>query len=149
MNASATTQRILIWMTLILIAIFSVGYACMMGFFPPPAPSMGASDVLALYTANNTEFRVGVVLCLLSGGFLLREQRLALCFCRQTRIDAGCGKLHGRRLTGRRCCFIGGQGWRRKNCTKRQGRNQPLSKLHKVNPQIITAICMTFCSRTR
>ena len=71
MYTNATTQRILIWMTLIMIAIFGVGYAGMMGFCPPPEPSLGASEVVALYKTNNMEFRVGVVLCLLSGGFLL------------------------------------------------------------------------------
>ena len=70
MMTSIGAQRIMIWLTLTLIALFSVGYL-MMGFFPPPPPTSTAQEILALYSANNLEFRIGVVICLFSGAFLL------------------------------------------------------------------------------
>jgi hypothetical protein len=69
-TCNANTQRILIWLTLILIVIYGVGYL-MLGFFPPPEPSLDAGQVQHLYAAHNTRFRIGIVLCLFSGAFLL------------------------------------------------------------------------------
>jgi hypothetical protein len=66
----ARTQRALIWLTLILIAIFSAGYM-MLGFFPPPEPTATAEQIKELYASHNMQSRVGVVLCLFSGAFLL------------------------------------------------------------------------------
>lgn len=70
MFISAQTQRQLIWISIILSVIFSIGYV-MTGFFPPPRPLLDAAEVAGLYQSDNLQLRVGVVLCLLSGGFLM------------------------------------------------------------------------------
>ena len=69
MNASH--QRILIWVGVALSVVFFYGYAGLMGFFPPPAPGLPAADVAQLYAAHSMQFRIGVALMLISGGFLL------------------------------------------------------------------------------
>ena len=70
MFISAQTQRQLIWLSVALSVIFSIGYV-MTGFFPPPRPLLGADAVAELYRSDNLQLRVGVVLCLLSGSFLM------------------------------------------------------------------------------
>lgn len=70
MFISAQTQRQLIWLSIALSVIFSIGYV-MTGFFPPPSPLLNADEVTALYASDNLRLRLGVVLCLLSGGFLM------------------------------------------------------------------------------
>lgn len=66
---SEKTQIILIWLTLVFGIIYWIGYAYFLGFFPPPEPLMDTESVLALYSAENVKFRIGVVLMLISGGF--------------------------------------------------------------------------------
>lgn len=70
MFISAKSQRHLIWISVALSLIFSLGYV-MTGFFPPPKPTLGAAEVAELYASDNLRLRIGVVLCLLSGGFLM------------------------------------------------------------------------------
>jgi hypothetical protein len=65
------TQRFLVWLTLALMAVFMVAYVGLMRFFPPPPANLPADQVAALYRAHNVQFRVGVILGLISGGFLL------------------------------------------------------------------------------
>jgi hypothetical protein len=65
------TQRFLVWLTLALTVVFSVAYVGLMRFFPPPAANLPADQVAELYRAHNVQFRVGVILGLISGGFLL------------------------------------------------------------------------------
>lgn len=70
MFISAATQRQLIWISIALSVTFSIGYV-MTGFFPPPKPLLSAEEVTAMYQAHNLQTQLGVVLCLLSGGFLM------------------------------------------------------------------------------
>jgi hypothetical protein len=67
----ASHQRTLIWIGVVLSIIYCYGYAGLMGFFPPPEPGLPASDVATLYAAHGMQFRIGVALMLISGGFLL------------------------------------------------------------------------------
>jgi hypothetical protein len=69
--AGIRTQRFLVWLALVLMVLFSVAYIGLMRFFPPPAANLSADQVAALYRAHNIEFRVGVILGLIAGGFLL------------------------------------------------------------------------------
>ena len=68
---TATSQRVLIWMGLAMSMIWFGAYALLMGFFPPPPPSMPAVQVVELYTQHITQFRIGVVLTLVFCGFNL------------------------------------------------------------------------------
>ena len=67
----ARNQKTLLWLGAVMAAIFSFGYAGMIGFFPPPAPDLSAAAVAELYAQSNIQLRLGVMLCLLSGGFYL------------------------------------------------------------------------------
>jgi hypothetical protein len=69
--ASVTSQRVLVWMTIALGVIFAISYMGLMGFFPPPPADLPAEDVVALYSAHNIRFRIGVIFGLISGGFIL------------------------------------------------------------------------------
>lgn len=70
MFISGKSQRHIIWLSIALSVIFSIGYV-MTGFFPPPPPTLSADEVAALYQSDNMQLRVGVVLCLFSGAFLM------------------------------------------------------------------------------
>lgn len=69
MNARA--QRVLIWTGLVLALVYCYGYAYLMNFFPPPSPTLPAEAVAQLYAEHNMQFRVGIALMLVSGGFFL------------------------------------------------------------------------------
>lgn len=68
---STKSQKALIWAGVILSLIYFGGYALLMGFLPPPSPSMGAAEVARMYSQNILQFRIGVVLMVISGGFYL------------------------------------------------------------------------------
>ena len=68
---SARGQRWMIWVGLALSVVFVYGYVFLMGFFPPPAPTLSAIEVAKLYSEHSLQFRIGVALMLMSGGFLL------------------------------------------------------------------------------
>jgi len=70
-HASIRAQRMLIWLALILGAIFMIAYVGLMQFFPPPPANLPADQVAELYRAHNIRFRIGVILGLVSGGFLM------------------------------------------------------------------------------
>ncbi len=65
------SQKGMLWAGLVLAGMYSFGYAVLMGFYPPPAPTLNAAEVLSLYTASNMQFRIGVALMLIGGGFNL------------------------------------------------------------------------------
>jgi hypothetical protein len=69
--AGIRTQRFLIWLSLALMALFSVAYIGLIRFFPPPPADLPAEQVAALYRDHNVQLRVGVILGLISGGFLV------------------------------------------------------------------------------
>ena len=64
----AKSQKAMIWAGVFLSAIYGLGYV-LMGFFPPPSPTLGAAEVLKLYATNLTQFRIGVMLMVIGGGF--------------------------------------------------------------------------------
>ena len=68
---NARSQKGMLWAGVILASVYGFGYAVLMGFYPPPAPTLGADEVLRLYTENNMQFRIGVALMLICGGFNL------------------------------------------------------------------------------
>jgi hypothetical protein len=70
-STTIRAQRFLLWLSLISAAIFFFSWAWMMGFFPPPSPSLPADQVVALYSQHIIRFRVGVVLALICGAFMM------------------------------------------------------------------------------
>lgn len=68
--ANIRAQRVLVWMTMILMSIFGLGWIGLMQTFPPPAADLPASEVVKIYAEHNVRFRIGVILALISGGFL-------------------------------------------------------------------------------
>ncbi len=69
--ASVRSQRVLVWMTIVLGIVFAISYMGLMGFFPPPPADLPADDVVPLYAEHNIRFRIGVIFGLISGGFIL------------------------------------------------------------------------------
>lgn len=69
--ANVRSQRILVWTTIVLGIVFAISYMWLIGFFPPPPANLPADEVAELYSANNIRFRIGVILALISGAFIL------------------------------------------------------------------------------
>jgi hypothetical protein len=70
-NASAGTQRMLIWLALGMAGVYFVSLIFLMQIFPPPAPNMSAAQVAQIYAHSNMRFRAGVAVAIISGGFYL------------------------------------------------------------------------------
>jgi hypothetical protein len=70
-RASIGTQRFMMWLAIALTLVFAVAWVGLMGFFPPPRADLAADKVAELYTLHNVRFRIGVILALIAGGFLV------------------------------------------------------------------------------
>jgi hypothetical protein len=70
-NASAGTQRALIWLALGMAGLYFVSLIFLMQIFPPPAPNQSAAQVAETYAHSNFRFRTGVAVAIISGGFYL------------------------------------------------------------------------------
>ena len=70
-STTLRAQRFLLWLSLISAGIFFFSWAWMMGFFPPPSPSLSADQVVGLYSEHIVRFRIGVVLALITGAFMM------------------------------------------------------------------------------
>lgn len=68
---NARTQRILIGVTLGLAAVYAYAFYFLVEFFPPPSPTLPQAQIIDLYAHANLQFRIGVVLMILSGGFFI------------------------------------------------------------------------------
>jgi len=68
MQGGFRTQRILMWLAIVSGLVFFAGYV-LTGMFPPPSPSLDAAQVAQLYAQHNMRLRIGVVVCLIGGGF--------------------------------------------------------------------------------
>lgn len=71
LKSDVTTQRVLVWITVVLAVMFGISWAWLMGFFPPPPANLPADRVVEIYGAHNIRFRIGVIFGLISGGFLI------------------------------------------------------------------------------
>ena len=71
MEINAKSQRALIWTFVALSQVYTWSYVYLVGFWPPPSPALDATQVLQMYAQHNMQFRVGVVLMMLSGAFFL------------------------------------------------------------------------------
>ncbi len=70
-NASIGTQRLFVWLAIAGALLFAFAWIALMRFFPPPPADLPADQVAALYSAHNVRFRIGVILALIAGGFLV------------------------------------------------------------------------------
>jgi hypothetical protein len=70
-NASANTQRLLIWLALGMAGVYFFSLIFLMQIFPPPAPNLPAAAVAQVYAHSNLRFRLGVAVAIISGGFYL------------------------------------------------------------------------------
>ena len=87
MRIDTRSQRALIWAGVIMANVFTLAFVYLLEFWPLPAPTMGAADVLTLYTRHNLQFKFGVVVMCLSSCFFLPW---AVVICAQmARIEKG------------------------------------------------------------
>lgn len=70
-KASIGTQRFMLWLAIGMTAVFGVAWMGLMGFFPPPPANLPPDKVAELYALHNVRFRIGVILGLMAGGFLV------------------------------------------------------------------------------
>jgi hypothetical protein len=70
-NASIGAQRFLIWLAIAGALLFGFAYIGLVRFFPPPPADLTADQVVALYTTHNVRLRIGVIVGLIAGGFLV------------------------------------------------------------------------------
>jgi hypothetical protein len=70
-STTIRAQRFMLWYAWIAGSVFFFAMVWLMEFFPPMTPSLSADEVVALYSAHNVKFKIGVVLALLSGCFML------------------------------------------------------------------------------
>ena len=68
---STTKQRVLIWWTLISIAIFGTAYTFLIRLLPLPSPTLGAAAVAQFYTDHSLSIRLGATICSWTGAFLV------------------------------------------------------------------------------
>jgi len=68
---SEKSQRILIWWALISATVMGPAYYFLVGFLPPPSATLNAAEVALLYSTDNMELRIGVVIMLITAGFQL------------------------------------------------------------------------------
>ena len=71
LNMNIGTQKILLWLGLGMAAIYGFTYVFLLDFLPPPSPTLGHEEVIALYSHSNVKFRFGVVLMIFVGAFYL------------------------------------------------------------------------------
>jgi len=70
-NASIGAQRLFVWLAIVGCALFAFAYIGLIRFFPPPPADLPADQVALLYSAHNVRFKIGVIVALISGGFLV------------------------------------------------------------------------------
>lgn len=70
-NASAATQRMLIGLTLTMASIYFAALVFLLDIFPPPPPDIGVEQVADIYRNSNLQFRFGVAVMIITGGFYL------------------------------------------------------------------------------
>jgi hypothetical protein len=51
--------------------VFAISYMGLIQFFPPPPANLSAEAVQVLYTEHNIRFRIGTILGLIAGGFII------------------------------------------------------------------------------
>ena len=64
-------QRVNLWIGIVCAIIYGIAFVYCLEFWPAPSPTLDAQSVVDLYAHNNTLFRFGVVMMLLSGAFYL------------------------------------------------------------------------------
>lgn len=69
-NASIGGQRFMVWLSIVLCAVYGLAVMGLMRFLPAVPANLTAEQVVALYAEHNIRFRIGVVLALISGGFI-------------------------------------------------------------------------------
>ena len=69
MYINPTAQRFMIWASIAAATLYGIGFWYLTDFIPPPSPTLSADQVVHLYADHNFKFRIGVVACLMAGGF--------------------------------------------------------------------------------
>lgn len=84
---NAKNQKALIWTGVAMANLFTLAFVFLMEFWPLPAPTLDATQVLALYTRHNLQFRFGVVVMCLASCFFLPWT--AVICAQMTRLEKG------------------------------------------------------------
>jgi hypothetical protein len=65
----AKGQRALLWIFIALSQIYTWSYVFLLNFWPPVPATLSATQIVDLYAQHNMQFRIGVVLMMISGAF--------------------------------------------------------------------------------
>lgn len=63
-------QKLCAWSGVVFLLLFLAGFCFLAGFMPPPAPSLSPAEVASVYQGNTNFIRAGMVLIILSAGFV-------------------------------------------------------------------------------
>lgn len=85
--ASIRSQRVLIWISLIAATVYGSALYWLMGFLPVPRADLSQDQIIALYADNNIQFRIGCMIALISGFFLLPWSTVIA--CQMARLEPG------------------------------------------------------------
>ena len=69
MKVNLSHQRALLWIALVMAIVYGLALVFLLEFFPPPAPTLSATDVVTLYAHSNLRFRIGAAIMLVVGAF--------------------------------------------------------------------------------
>lgn len=64
-----STQRVLLAICLVLATLYGAAYVLLLDFFPPPPADLSPQQVAQLYSHANLQFKIGVVIMIITGGF--------------------------------------------------------------------------------
>ena len=95
------SQRALLWIFILFSQIYTWSYVLLLNFFPPVPATLDATQIVNLYAQHNVQFRVGIVLMMISGAFcqpfnVVVAAQMARCegqFPLWSRMQLSCGTL--------------------------------------------------------
>lgn len=62
------SQLLCAWCGVVFLVLFTIGWALLARFLPPPSPGLGADEVAAIYQQNTGAIRFGLMLAMIAGG---------------------------------------------------------------------------------
>jgi hypothetical protein len=67
---SASNQRLCLWLGMLMMPLFFLGFWVLAGFVPPPSPHDSAEQIARVYAGNRTGIRIGMFVSTVAGALL-------------------------------------------------------------------------------